>query len=215
MGAMVACAAAGPVLETSHVSGELSLDAADCEFRGTLALGALSAGLIAGPRVAAAQAVTGHATAVRATTIGLLGSTTTELAGTGTLSGSTDAREASQITGEVPPCNEQPCDFLTGGGFIVRDSGAKANFGVGGGCKHDSPTWGHLEYIDHGTGLNVHWKTITAYPFVDQGEPSHGQPTGARYICGTARTNQFGNVDWAVFVRDTGEPGDDDELRFA
>ena len=23
------------------------------------------------------------------------------------------------------------CDFLTGGGFIIRDSGAKANFGVG------------------------------------------------------------------------------------
>ena len=43
--------------------------------------------------------------------------------------------------GEVPPCNEQPCDFLTGGGFIIRDSGAKANFGVGGGCKHGSPTW--------------------------------------------------------------------------
>jgi hypothetical protein len=114
--------------------------------------------------------------------------------------------------GEVPPCNEQPCDFLTGGGFIVRDSGAHANFGVGGGCKHGSPTWGHLEYIDHGTGLNVHWETITAYLFVDQGEPSHGQPTGARYICGTARTNQFGNVDWAVFARDTGEPGDDDEF---
>src|SRR3989449_3539676 len=49
------------------------------------------------------------------------------------------------------------CDFLTGGGFIIRDSGAKANFGVGGGCKHGSPTWGHLEYQDHGTGLNVHW----------------------------------------------------------
>ena len=114
--------------------------------------------------------------------------------------------------GEVPPCNEQPCDFLTGGGFIIRDSGAKANFGVGGGCKHGSPTWGHLEYIDHGTGLNVHWETITAYLFVDQGEPSNGQPTGARIICGTARTNQFGDVDWAVFVRDRGEPGSDDEF---
>jgi hypothetical protein len=67
-----------------------------------VALGALSAGLIAWPTVGAAQTVTGYATAVRATTIGLLGSTTTELAGTGTLSGSTDAREASQITGEVP-----------------------------------------------------------------------------------------------------------------
>src|SRR6266853_516311 len=33
------------------------------------------------------------------------------------------------------------CDFLTGGGFIFFN-GNKANFGVGGGCKHGSPTWG-------------------------------------------------------------------------
>src|SRR2546426_2179043 len=88
------------------------------------------------------------------------------------------------------------CDFLTGGGFIVRDSGAQANFGVGGGCKDGSPTWGHLNYIDHGNGLKVHWTSITAYRFVDQGEPTPGkQPTGSRLICGTARTNQFGDVD--------------------
>src|SRR5438093_5637976 len=37
------------------------------------------------------------------------------------------------------------CDFLTGGGFIIRPSGAKANFGVAGGCKGGSPTWGHLQ----------------------------------------------------------------------
>src|SRR5437667_6900617 len=106
---------------------------------------------------------------------------------------------------------QSQCDFLTGGGFIIHD-GAHANFGVAGGCKHGSPTWGHLEYIDHGTGLNVHWTSITAYMFVDQGEPANGQPTGARIICGTARTNQFGDVDWAVFVRDRGEPGSDDEF---
>src|SRR5206468_11544623 len=45
---------------------------------------------------------------------------------------------------------QSQCDFLTGGGFIIHD-GAQANFGVAGGCKHGSPTWGHLEYIDHGT----------------------------------------------------------------
>jgi hypothetical protein len=119
----------------------------------------------------------------------------------------------ADLAGAGEPCNERRCDFLTGGGFIVRDSGANANFGVGGGCKHGSPTWGHLQYIDHGTGLNVHWETITAYLFVDQGEPSNGgQPTGARIICGTARTNQFGNVDWAVLARDRGEPGADDEF---
>lgn len=63
---------------------------------------ALSAWLLVWPAAGAAQTVSGHATAVRATTISLLGSTTTELAGTGTLAGSTDAREASQTTGEVP-----------------------------------------------------------------------------------------------------------------
>src|SRR5919198_1732467 len=30
------------------------------------------------------------------------------------------------------------CDFLTGGGFIYVN-GAKANFGVGGGCKKNAP----------------------------------------------------------------------------
>lgn len=82
---------------------------------------------------------------------------------------------------DVPPPG---CDFLTGGGFIIRDNGAKANFGVGGGCKHGSPTWGHLQYIDHGTGLNVHWETITAYLFDHQHDPDprNGQPRGARLI---------------------------------
>ena len=104
------------------------------------------------------------------------------------------------------------CDFLTGGGFIIRDSGAKANFGVGGGCKDGSPTWGHLEYIDHGTGLNVHWTRITAYLEVDSSTDSRGKPIGARRICGTARTNLYGDVDWFVLARDTGEPGVDDEF---
>ena len=109
------------------------------------------------------------------------------------------------------------CDFLTGGGFIVRDSGAKANFGIGGSCRPGGDghgLWGHLEYIDHGTGLNVHWLTITAY--VESGDtssdPKTHQPTGTRIICGTARTNQFGDVDWAVTAKDVGEPGVDDEF---
>src|SRR6266581_4687693 len=73
------------------------------------------------------------------------------------------------------------CDFLTGGGFIIRTppssseaSGAHGNFGVGGACKDGGDghgLWGHLEYIDHGAGmstltllpLNAHWITITDY----------------------------------------------------
>ena len=110
-----------------------------------------------------------------------------------------------------------PCDFLTGGGWIVYN-GNKANFGVGGGCKHGSPTWGHLEYIDHGTGLNVHWTSITAYEFYDipgsnnGTDPKTGQPTGTRLICGTARTNQFGDVNFVVRAQDAGEPGVNDQF---
>ncbi len=104
-----------------------------------------------------------------------------------------------------------PCDFLTGGGFIFYN-GSKANFGVGGGCKHGSPTWGHLEYIDHGTGLNVHWTSITAYLEVDSSSSPKGRPTGARRVCGTARTNLFGDVNFVVQARDAGEPGVNDQF---
>jgi hypothetical protein len=54
-------------------------------------------------QTAAVQTVAGQAAAVRATVLGLLGgTTTTALADTGTLSGATDARNASQLTGNIP-----------------------------------------------------------------------------------------------------------------
>ena len=100
-----------------------------------------------------------------------------------------------------------PCDFLTGGGFIITTasgSPAHGNFGVGGSCKQGGDghgLWGHLEYHDHGTGLNVHWLTVTAYI-----------PLGpnTRMICGTARTNQTsGEVGWVVTATDNGKGADD------
>ena len=106
--------------------------------------------------------------------------------------------------------NAWPCDFLTGGGFIINN-GAKANFGVGGGCKHGMPTWGHLEYIDHGIGLNVHWTSITAY-LEESSDTYEGHPIGSRFICGTARTNLYGDVNFAVRAKDAGEPGVNDEF---
>jgi hypothetical protein len=118
----------------------------------------------------------------------------------------------------VPANATFPCDFLTGGGWIVP-FGAKANFGVGGGCKHGSPTWGHLQYIDRGatppptiTPLNVHWLTITAYrPLGPSGDAKDPKRTGTRDICGTARTNQlYGDVYFVVRTRDAGEPGVND-----
>ena len=105
------------------------------------------------------------------------------------------------------------CDFVTGGGFIIPDlaTGAHGNFGVGGGCKHGSPTWGHLEYVDHGSGLapttaptpfNVHGTGVTGYFFLG--------PT-TREISGTARTNDSNNspVNYCVHVTDNG-PGSTD-----
>jgi hypothetical protein len=104
------------------------------------------------------------------------------------------------------------CDFLTGGGFIINN-GAHANFGVGGGCKNGTPTWGHLEYTDHGVDLKVHWTSITGYSKdgLDSTD-SQGRPIGTRFICGTARTNLFGDVNFVVRARDNGEPGTTDEF---
>ena len=117
--------------------------------------------------------------------------------------------------------NADDCDFLTGGGFIIiqrADGDAKANFGVGGACKDGGDQhglWGHLEYIDHGTGtsiqtqlpLNVHWTSITGYS-KDVSDTSDR----TRFICGTARTNQiYGDVNFVVRARD-GEPGVMDEF---
>src|SRR5436190_20667809 len=51
---------------------------------------------------AAAQTVSGQASAVQSTVGGLLGSTTTVLAGTGALADATDALQASSLTGSVP-----------------------------------------------------------------------------------------------------------------
>jgi hypothetical protein len=109
------------------------------------------------------------------------------------------------------------CDFLTGGGFIfTTGSGtheeAKGTFAIGGGCKHDSPTWGHLEYHDHGNGLNAHWTNITGYFEESSGYDSKGRLAGTRKVCGTARTNLYGDVDFVVWATDNGEPGTSDEF---
>src|SRR5438034_5108649 len=109
---------------------------------------------------------------------------------------------------EQPP----PCDFLTGGGWILppwNSGSVKANFAIGGGCKHGSgtgsppiPYWGHLNYLDHGTTIkpataptpfHVHWTDIDAYVFIDDGtngtDPKTHQPVGTREVCGRATTN--------------------------
>ncbi len=104
----------------------------------------------------------------------------------------------------TPPAPDQaePCGFVTGGGWITgTPSRDKANFGVAGGIKNGE-LWGHLNYIDHGTGMHVKHTAVTSYA-VDPNDPDcriidytvtiDGQPGSAR-----------------VRVCDKGEPGRND-----
>lgn len=61
-----------------------------------------------------------------------------------------------------PPDHEHDCGKLTGGGWIVGPSGAKASFAVSGGIRRGE-FWGQLNYIDHGTGMKVKSTRVTNY----------------------------------------------------
>jgi hypothetical protein len=98
------------------------------------------------------------------------------------------------------PFDEIPLDFITGGGWVLRDTGAKANFGVQGGVKHGD-WWGGVNFIDHTDGLHVRGRDVTGYWYVYK---------NIRMICGRGTSNHFGDVDWRVWVEDHGEPGRDD-----
>lgn len=97
-----------------------------------------------------------------------------------------------------------PCDFTTGGGFVITDSGNHANFGLVGGCKNGG-FFGHVNFVDHDTsgtfaGLHVSSTSIDGYF-----EPFAG--SNVRDICGTANTNLFGTVKFRARTEDNGEPG--------
>jgi hypothetical protein len=104
-----------------------------------------------------------------------------------------------------PPSVPDPCDFVTGGGFVFKDiTGARANFGSHGGCKHGA-FWGHVNYVDHGgfmgkTPYHVKSTEITGYLF-DPLVPN------ARDICGFATTNAGEMVRFRVRMVDEAEPG--------
>src|SRR5438094_1794482 len=97
----------------------------------------------------------------------------------------------------------EPCDFITGGGFVFKDDGARANFGAHGGCKNGA-FWGHVNYVDHGgwfyTVIPYHVESteITGYLF----DPAH---PNARDICGFARTNAGETLRFRVRMEDNGE----------
>jgi hypothetical protein len=94
-------------------------------------------------------------------------------------------------------------DFMTGGGFISgTPSGAKGNFGVAGGIKNAN-SWGHLTYIDHGTGMKVKASSISAYTVID---------ATTRKIDGTCEINGAGGFTFSVSISDNGEPGTGDKF---
>ena len=103
-------------------------------------------------------------------------------------------------------CTPPVGDFVTGGGWITgTPSGARANFGVGGGIKNDG-LWGHLTYIDHGTGMKVKGTAVTGYEI-----------TGSlsRRIRGKAEVDGVDGFDYIVEVIDAGEPGRNDTFSIA
>jgi hypothetical protein len=54
-------------------------------------------------------------------------------------------------------------DWLTGRGWIEgTPSGERSNFGIGGGIRKGR-FWGHLDYIDHGMGMQVKATAVTGY----------------------------------------------------
>ena len=105
---------------------------------------------------------------------------------------SVPARAWNTTGGEVP----SPCDFTTGGGFILiapgtafnaaglPESDQKANFGLVGGCKNGG-FFGHVNYVDHNNGLHVSSDSITGYVNPCPG-CSPPEANNARDICGTA-----------------------------
>lgn len=89
-------------------------------------------------------------------------------------------------------------DFVTGGGWIA--SHGRDTFAVAGGIKSGA-FWGHLQYVDHSTGMKVRGTGVTAYAVTG---------TTSRHISGTAEVNGAAGFTYDVDVADNGEPGTSD-----
>jgi hypothetical protein len=116
--------------------------------------------------------------------------------------GSAQCSDAATITiqqkGGTPP-GEDCEDFVTGGGWIIGPSGAKANFGVHGGIRNGS-FWGGLNFLDHGIGLHVKSSGVTGYSVLSEVGRQINFDVTIDGVPGTAIVN----------VYDNGEPGRND-----
>ena len=121
---------------------------------------------------------------------------TAALIAAGALAAGIGAPITAHATSWIPA----PCDFVTGGGFVNKDNGHMANFGVHAGCKNGH-LWGHVNYVDHETQYHVRSTRITAYL-------QNSDMPNSRDICGFARINgQEQEVMFRIRVVDNGEPG--------
>jgi hypothetical protein len=106
------------------------------------------------------------------------------------------------VNGTPPPPEEHTCGKLTGGGWITgTPGGGKGTFGISGGIRRGE-FWGHLNYIDHDTGMHVSSTAVTGFDV----DPTDANGRIIRYnvtIDGVAGTA-------TVRVVDNGEPGRDD-----
>src|SRR5262249_41572461 len=102
------------------------------------------------------------------------------------------------VVGGCPPAPE--ChDFVTGGGFIAVGTGGRANFGFNAGIKPNATApEGHLNYVDHTTGMHVQSTSVTLY--------TNRDATG-RHFEGLAEVNGVAGYPYVVEVADNGEPG--------
>src|SRR5919204_3463179 len=94
-----------------------------------------------------------------------------------------------------------PCDFTTGGGWVIADDGAKVNFGIVGGCKNDG-FYGHVNIVSHSTPGGHLNGEVTAYF-----DPFPGGPSGYRDLCGIGTLQDGSTVRFRVRTKDNGEPG--------
>src|SRR5436190_3263122 len=108
--------------------------------------------------------------------------------------------EADIKAGSAIPPAVRACDKVTGGGFILgTPSGGHGSFAVGGGIRRGA-FWGHLNYIDHDTGMHVQATAVTGYTVIDAVTRKIDYTVDIDGASGTA----------SVMVADNGEPGRND-----
>lgn len=126
---------------------------------------------------------------------------TAALIAVGALAAGIAAPTTAHATSWIPA----PCDFITSGGFVIKDNGHQANFGIHAGCKNGK-LWGHVNYVDHETQYHLRSTRITAY-LMNSDMPN------SRDICGFGIINgQEQEVMFRIRLVDNGEPGRTDTM---